>query len=102
MNKDFNRWNFYKKRLDKKQVDIFFRRREIRWCTIGEPRVAIIGQLRVFDARRLTILIDMISPEEFFPIIKAVQNLIEPLPLFPPQAGHALPGQNFSDPEANT
>lgn len=154
MQKDFDTWNSQKKKLDEKHPDIIFRRREIRWCTMGlnigyeqdgkgdyyerpvliirklgrftfigvpittqpkqgfifhhfkltngESRVAIIGQLRVFDARRLTTFVDMISREEFFPIIKAVQNLIEPPPQCPPQVGHALPGQNSSDLEANT
>ena len=45
----------------------------------GEKRIAVIGQVRTFDARRLTMYVDTLAPKEFFPIIKAIQNLIEPL-----------------------
>lgn len=45
----------------------------------GQWRVATISQIRLFDARRLTTYITILAPDQFFPIVKAVQNLLEPL-----------------------
>ncbi len=45
----------------------------------GDWRVINMGQMRTFDARRITARLDTLEPKEFFEIIKAVQNFIQPL-----------------------
>jgi mRNA-degrading endonuclease toxin of MazEF toxin-antitoxin module len=67
----------------------------------GDWRVLNLGQMRVFDVRRITKRLDTLNIEEFFEIVKAVQNFIEPLSssdmgISPDQALPEYP------PEANT
>jgi mRNA interferase MazF len=35
MEKNFNEWNFLKQNLDKKEKTIFFKERDIWWCSLG-------------------------------------------------------------------
>ncbi len=67
----------------------------------GELRVAIIGQIRTFDTRRLTEYLDILDPSEFFPIVKAVQNLIEPLTISFPEKSSETASLEFL-PKADT
>ena len=35
MEKDFDEWNIIKKKLDDREINFYFKEREIRWCNIG-------------------------------------------------------------------
>lgn len=84
MDKDFKGWHSKKEKIENQNETISFRERDIWWCHLGlnlgheqdgKVRSAMISQLRLFSAKRITDKLSFAEKDSFEEIKKAIKQL---------------------------